>query len=208
MWVVDLCDIRDNFLEIDKVNIRYKVAEPDESKFDVVLLHGMSFNADTWVETGTIKFLCNSGYRVFAVDMPGFGKSGGRRLKRSFAAEFLRKILEKLKVEKPILVGPSMGGGIALSYAINFNNLRGLVLIAPAGLNDPEIVENLDKISDIPTLVVWGDKDRVFPLSMSKILTEKLERSSLVVCKNAPHPCYLRATEQFHAELKSFLDSL
>ena len=203
-----MCDIREDFLNIDGVEIRYKHANPKESKLNVVLLHGMSFNADTWIETGTIEYLCTNGFNVYAVDMPGFGKSKGKRLKRPYAAEFLHKILKKLEVKKPVLVGPSMGGGIALAYAISFDELSGLVLIAPAGLNDPQIVENLSEISETPTLIFWGDKDRVFPVSMSEILTDKLSKSRLVICEGAPHPCYLKATEKFHIELRDFLESL
>ena len=203
-----LCNPVEKKINLNGVEIRYFVAIPKVIDFDVVLLHGMSFSADTWLEIGTVSVLCEVGFRVFAIDMPGFGKSGGKRLKRSFASEFLHRILREIGALNPVLVGPSMGGGIALLYAIRFDELRGLVLIAPAGLNDPSIVDNLDKISNLPTLIFWGDKDRVFPLSMSEILAGKLVNSKIVVCKNAPHPCYLEATEVFHEELLVFLNSI
>ena len=55
-----------------------------------------------------------------------------------------------------------MGGAFALSYALQKENqILGLVLVAPSlsGV-DAELLEELD----IPILLIWGDKDMVFPV--------------------------------------------
>ncbi|MCD6483730.1 MAG: alpha/beta fold hydrolase [Candidatus Odinarchaeota archaeon] len=104
----------------------------------------MSFTADTWDNLGTLDVLCDASFGVFALDMPGFGKLSRRRLNRHAAADVLKQILDKLQINKAVLIGPSMGGGIVLSFSIKYTSyVTGLVLIAPARLNDDVILDNL-----------------------------------------------------------------
>lgn len=194
----------ESFLEVEGIRIRYRKAN-EESPRKVVLLHGMAFNADTWYKLGTINKLSEAGYAVYAIDMPGFGKSSGRRMSRWMAAEFLRKVLDELDINQSALVGPSMGGGIALSFAILYQSrLIALILISPAGLRDKRITRELDKIR-VPVLVFWGENDRVFPINMAQYLMNRIRGSELIICPNARHPCYLDAPDLFHKELIKFL---
>lgn len=194
----------ESFLEVEGIRIRYRKAN-EESPRKVVLLHGMAFNADTWYKLGTINKLSEAGYAVYAIDMPGFGKSSGRRMSRWMAAEFLRKVLDELDINQSALVGPSMGGGIALSFAILYQSrLIALILISPAGLRDERITRELDKIR-VPVLVFWGENDRVFPINMAQYLMNRIRGSELIICPNARHPCYLDAPDLFHKELIKFL---
>ena len=197
----------ERFITVGSYEIRLKSANENSVK-KIVLLHGMAFTADTWDELGTLDVLESANFGVFALDMPGFGKSTGRRLNRQMAAEVLKQILDILHIDKTVLVGPSMGGGIVLAFAVKYPEyINGLVLIAPAGLNDAKILDNLEKL-DMPALIFWGERDRVFPLKTSNILIERLQKAKLVICPKARHPCYLDTPEIFHKQLIEFLDSL
>lgn len=67
-----------------------------------------------------------------------------------------------LELRNFVLIGPSMSGGRALLYSIKYpNDLVGLVLIAPAGLDDPLIYDNLDKI-EVPVLIFWEKTIKYF----------------------------------------------
>ena len=75
-------------------------------------------------------------YRAFAFDRPGHGYSE-RRNGRSTTVEvqsgLLRDALRELKIERPIIVGHSWGGAVALAMALQYEDeLSGLVLLAPA----------------------------------------------------------------------------
>ena len=101
-----------------------------------------------------------------------------------------------------------MGGGIALAFSIKYvDYVAGLVLVAPAGLNDNIILDNLKELK-ILVLLFWGERDRVFPLKMSSALTNQLPHVNLVICPKARHPCYLDTPELFHKQLLDFLNSL
>ena len=70
-------------------------------------------------------------FRVVRYDLRGFG--GSTPSEREFShVDDLRAVITQLELERPLLVGASMGGRIALDYVVAHPNaVRGLVLIAP-----------------------------------------------------------------------------
>ncbi|PHU20417.1 hypothetical protein BC332_11568 [Capsicum chinense] len=67
------------------------------------------------------------------------------------------------------------------------------------------------KLSDLPkitqpTLIVWGDQDKIFPLELGHRLKRQIgENAQLVVIKNAGHAFLYEKPKDFHKPLKSFL---
>ncbi|MCD7450143.1 hypothetical protein HAX54_003710 [Datura stramonium] len=67
------------------------------------------------------------------------------------------------------------------------------------------------KLSDLPkitqpTLIVWGDQDKIFPLELGHRLKRHLgENAQLVVIKNAGHAFLYEKPSEFHKPLKAFL---
>lgn len=103
-----------------------------------VLMHGKNFCAGSW--EATIRHLTGAGYRVIAPDQIGFCKSTKPARYQyglhTFAAN-THALLEKLGVERPILIGHSMGGMLAMRYAIQYPEaVSKLVLVNPIGLED------------------------------------------------------------------------
>ena len=89
-------------------------AGPDSGPV-ILLLHGMKFQAATWQETGTLLKLAEAGYRSVAVDMPGFGRTAASDIK---PAAVIKGVLNGISRDKAILIGPSMGGRIALNFTL------------------------------------------------------------------------------------------
>jgi abhydrolase domain-containing protein 6 len=78
-------------------------------------------------------------YRVVAPDLPGFGRSRASEGTVSYEAyaDVLAGVLADLRIERAHVVGLSMGGGIALSFAARHSQrVRTLVLMAPTGCPD------------------------------------------------------------------------
>ena len=166
----------------------------------VVLLHGMKFQAETWRELGTLEELAALGLRVLAVDMPGFGKSPAAERP---SGEVLLQLLDALGVDHAVLIGPSMGGRIALEFAIAHpGRVAGLILAGPVG-----VAENRGHLGAItaPTLLIWGSEDQVSPLANSDILQAGIAGARLEVFEGAPHPCYLDQPQRWHQLLRTFL---
>jgi len=145
--------------------------------------------------------LADAGYHAVAIDLPGFGQSPGCNTP---AREFLPETIRRQELDRPVLVGPSMGGRVSLELALGHPDLvGGLVLVAPVG-----VAENRSRLSEIriPCLVVWGGADTVAPLENGRLLAREIAGARLTIIEDAPHPCYLEESGIWHRELLSFLD--
>ncbi len=170
---------------------------------DVLLLHGMKFSAATWQELGTLDRLADAGWHAIALDMPGFGGSPPCDLG---TGEVLAAVITGLGLQRPVLVGPSMGGRIVLEFVPDHPGLAGgMVLVGAVGVE-----ENRDRLAEIrlPTLIVWGGEDAVSPVANSDILASEIAGARKMVIDGAPHPCYLESPDTWHAALLDFLATL
>lgn len=101
----------------------------------LLLLHGVGSTADSWEPAAAE--LAQSGTRVIVLDLPGHGRSSKESGDYSLGAlaSTLRDLMDQLDVPRAILVGHSLGGGIALQFSYQFpHRCAGLVLVASGGL--------------------------------------------------------------------------
>jgi pimeloyl-ACP methyl ester carboxylesterase len=107
----------------------------DESAPPLVLLHGLAERRQVF---DRLVPLLAPHVRVAAIDLPGFGGSpplsdGGFDL--GVVCERVEAAIAELGLERPAMLGHSLGGGVAVRYAAERPGaLRALTLIAPAGL--------------------------------------------------------------------------
>lgn len=118
------------FVDIDGARIHYIARGRGRP---VVLVHGNGTMAEDWEICGLIDRLATR-YRVIAIDRPGFGHSDRPRhtlWSASAQARLIHRVLEKLKVERPLVVGHSWGTLVTLALATGeWRELRGLVLLS------------------------------------------------------------------------------
>lgn len=166
----------------------------------VLLLHGAAFDSETWQKLGTIDALANAGHRVIAVDLPGFGKSPSRRTDPS---SFGVELLDYLGIDRAVVVSPSMSGGASFPLVLHHpDRVAGYVPIAPVGS-----VEYAKKLKNcpVPTLVIWGEKDDLFPPAQADVLAESFEKAEVLILPGARHPAYLDQPKMFHEALLKFI---
>src|SRR5262245_63488249 len=104
----------------------------------IVLLHGKNFCAATW--EASIVPLSRAGYRVVVPDQIGFCKSSKPQAYQfglhQLAAN-THALLASLGVQRPIVVGHSMGGMLALRYALMYtHDVAGVVVVNPIRVED------------------------------------------------------------------------
>jgi len=104
----------------------------------VVLVHGNTGSSTWWSQVMDL-----SGYRVIAPDLPNFGRSGALKVADlDVYADHLAAFIAALKLETPVVVGHSLGGGVVMSMAARHPEIaKAIVLIdsaSPAGLVTPE----------------------------------------------------------------------
>ena len=100
----------------------------------LVLIHGLASNAGYFRE---LIRLVSKDFKVIVIDLPGYGKSekGDYPYGMKWYAEQVRGLIKSLDLKNVFLSGHSMGGQIAITYALNWSeDLKELILLSPAGV--------------------------------------------------------------------------
>lgn len=114
---------------------------PEETpKAVVILAHGLAEHSGRYGHVA--EHLVAHGYAVYALDHRGHGRSQGRRAqvdRMDYVVDDMHRFAARVRLDQPgkalFLLGHSMGGGIALAYALNYQDeLSGIVLSSPAVL--------------------------------------------------------------------------
>ncbi len=124
------------------IDIAYRDSGCSQHKPTLLFLHGVFDHKGTW--NWLIEQLPE--YRIVAPDLVGHGQSSKplfeqmapeRRYSPDMQAEYVCLLIEQLHLESLVLVGSSLGGGIALRLYLDYPAIRaktrGLVLVAAAG---------------------------------------------------------------------------
>jgi LmbE family N-acetylglucosaminyl deacetylase/esterase/lipase len=190
------------WIEVEGTRVHYLI-EGDERGRPIVLLHGARFQAQTWKEIGTMKALAQAGYQVIAVDLPGYGKSAPSQ---GTARTWLRVLLDVVKIEKPVVVSPSMSGRFALPLVTEEpQRAAGFVAVAPVGI--PSYKDQLHRIT-APVLAIWGEHDEIVPPDQANLLVKSVKRGRKVIISGGSHAPYLSDPAAFHEALLRFLREL
>jgi abhydrolase domain-containing protein 14 len=105
-----------------------------------------------------------------------------------------------------VVVSPSMSG--RFSYPLLRQHpeaLGGFVPIAPAAT--PRYAPVLKDIA-VPALIVWGERDSIFPTEQAPLLASSFEKSRTLIVAGSGHACYLDQPDKFHQALLEFMKSL
>jgi len=126
---------QDSFVDYKNTKIRYRDTGKGTA---VVLLHGFLERLEMW-DYFTEKL--SSSNRIISIDLLGHGEteSIGYVHSMSMMAEYVKAVLDNLKIRRYVLVGHSMGGYVALALSEMFaDNIKGLSLFHSTSLSDTE----------------------------------------------------------------------
>ena len=142
------------FIEVDGERLHVVDAGPrDSAKPTVVLIHGASVNLrDVKMALGDA---LSADRRVIMIDRPGRGYSTrpGNGYQLDVQAQLINGVIEELGVEDPVVVGQSLGGAVALSYALQYQEeMHGLVLLAAVSHEWPGGIAWYNSASQIPVI--------------------------------------------------------
>jgi pimeloyl-ACP methyl ester carboxylesterase len=142
------------FIEVDGVRLHYIERGAGEP---LLLLHGNGTMVEDFAISGILDQAA-ANYRVIAFDRPGYGHSERPRSKiwtPTAQAHLLRRALQQLGVERPIVAAHSWGTLVALAMATEFPSyVRSLVLLS--GYYYPSM--RLDvPLASPPAIPILGD---------------------------------------------------
>ncbi len=130
----------------------------------LLLAHGYHPDSTWQVWEHNITTLAQAGFTVYALDLLGYGRSGGERLDHRQQAQALLQLMDAEGLQSAVVGGVSWGGMIAIEMALMApDRVERLLLVDSAGAGH-FAEEELEQIA-CPTLVVWGEDDSVIPLA-------------------------------------------
>jgi len=89
--------------------------------FPLIFLHGFNESSAIWQKI-LPELLAK--YQCITIDLPGFGQSAlPDFLSTKYMADAVRRVIDDLKLEKPTIIGHSMGGYVILELIQNYPNL-------------------------------------------------------------------------------------
>jgi pimeloyl-ACP methyl ester carboxylesterase len=122
---------------VDGVRLRLRDTSPRDAPA-VILLHGFGASLDTWEPWAQA---LSAHYRVVRFDLPGFGLTGPDPTGDYTDARemnILLGLMDQLSLARASLVGNSLGGRIAWSFAaLHPDRVARLVLVSPDGFASP-----------------------------------------------------------------------
>lgn len=132
----------DHSISVNGININYTSNILSKGQPTLILIHGFGASLETW--TDLYPLLCKN-YSVVRLDLKGAGfssKPQDSQYGPEDQARLILAFLRNLKLTNVVLVGHSLGGGIALltyfeSIVQKDINIQGLVLVDSAGYSQP-----------------------------------------------------------------------
>uniref|UniRef100_A0A3B3B714 Putative protein-lysine deacylase ABHD14B n=2 Tax=Oryzias melastigma TaxID=30732 RepID=A0A3B3B714_ORYME len=188
----------------------YRRSEPSDARMSVLLLHGIRFSSENWLNIGTMDTLAKAGCCAVAIDLPELGRSksakGPAAVGELAPAGFLKEVCEKLNLLPVVVISPSLSGMYSLPFLLEYQDLvRAYIPVAPI-CTEKFTAEQYQRVK-VPTLIVYGDQDsQLGEVSLRNL--KNLVDHRVVVMEGAGHPCYLDDPDVWHKALTDFLNRL
>ena len=184
-------------MKINIKNIDINYTQYGEGK-DIVLLHGWGQNIEMMKPIGDN--LC-SNHRITILDLPGFGESEEPKEVWNIGdySNMLEEFLNRLDIKKPVIIGHSFGGRIAIRYSAN-HSIEKLVLFGSPCIRIQEelplYVKMLKSAKKLPGLNEFGEYMKKYIGSRDYKAASPMMRKILVNVVNEDLSKYAREIEE------------
>ena len=122
------------------------------AKKTLVFIHGSGGDHTLWLHQST---RLKNAFNIAALDLPGHGLSEGRGEQDvAVYVGWVRQILEALAIEKPVLIGHSLGAAISLRYALAYGDTLAGIVPVGGGAAMPVNPAILDGLKTDPATVI------------------------------------------------------
>jgi pimeloyl-ACP methyl ester carboxylesterase len=169
------------YYNIESVKIACLISAGDSGaqKQSLVFIHGSGGDHTAWLnQYAQLK----KQYNLVAVDLPGHGRSEGHGEKHvQDYCVWIKNLLDTLGLNKPVLVGHSLGSAIALQFAISYSeDIAGIVCLG-GGMKMPVNPFFLDFLKTNPAQMPAEITELICKYSLAK---ENRSRFSAVLQKS------------------------
>lgn len=165
---------------------------------DILLLHGWGQNIEMMKPVGD-NFA--NDYRITIIDFPGFGQSEEPKSPWTIEkySHMLEVFVEKTNIKKPIVIGHSFGGRVAIRYSAR-NPIEKLILFGSPCIRIEEplplTVRILKKLKKLPGLNEFGEFMKQYIGSRDYKAATPIMRQTLVEVVNEDLSKFAREIEE------------
>lgn len=165
---------------------------------DILLLHGWGQNIEMMKPIGDN--FCDK-FRITILDLPGFGESEEPNTPWTIGnyEDFLESFVKEVKLKKPIVIGHSFGGRLAIRYS-SINPVEKVVLFgSPCIREDEELslsVKFLKKVKQLPGMDKIGEYMKQYIGSRDYKAASPVMRQTLVEVVNEDLSKYAKEIEE------------
>lgn len=186
------------YVQVDGLRLHYNEAGPSHGPA-VILLHGGGPGAGGWSNFHrNVDAFAAAGLRTILLDCPGFNKSGpivSADPRGLINARAVKGLMDELHIERAHLIGNSMGGLSALTFALEYpDRLDRMILMGSAGLGQSlfqpspqEGIKLLMKLYKQPTVENLQAMLNVFVYDPSVLTPELIQGRLDSMQRNAEH---------------------
>jgi len=132
-------------LEAGGIEVSYELSGKGAS---LVLIHGFTDNSTMWYNQVPV---FSERFKVLAYDVRGHGKTktpeGGFSME--LFADDVHALLRALGIEKACMLGYSMGGRIALQFALEYPEMTTGLVFANSGVMGPDVEPTEEKVAEL-----------------------------------------------------------
>lgn len=205
----------DDFVQLSEVKMHYQVY--GHGKTPLILIHGNGGSVNSLCEAAT--YFANN-YTVYLTESRCHGQSSDPgEISYSLMAKDMAEFIKAMNLEKPLIMGHSDGGMIAIAIASEYPDLPGAIISCGSNSRPEKFkpyftigvkINNLfhkDKLNDMmltlpdfneeylgritcPTYVVAGEYDIMW-LSDTLYINSAIKNSDFAIIKSASHSSYM-----------------
>jgi len=151
----------------------------DKSRPTILMIHGAAQSSSTWKYQLDL-FKNHPSFNFIALDLPGRGGSGGEGFRTLVEyKESVLKFIKHLNLENIILIGHSMGGGVAMLLAMDHPEFIKACVLAATGAKLKVAEQTLDTVKNNYEMFCEVSPDRMFAENSPENLKEEF-KSDLV----------------------------
>ena len=191
----------------------------------LIFLHGVHYASSTWAELGTLEYFAEIGYKIYGIDMPGFGHSD--RVSLTSNDWVIEKLIlsqdeegnvdedggehhhkKEGKMHKIAIVSPDTSLKYTLSLLNNhMEKFRDIALVKyiPIAIDDRLIADFKfnEGSNNVQICNIEGSKD----VDMDRKIFENVQNAQTVEISGAAKHVYLDNPDIFHRIISTFLET-
>lgn len=160
------------FMRVGGVRIHYQDAGNEDAPA-IILIHG--FISSTMIWSDVFLPLAAAGFRVIALDLPGYGysdKPADGRYTIDSQAYAVVSLMDRLEIDQATIIGASYGGAVAATIALDYPERVSRLVLVGAVINDNPMQKLLPRVAQLPLV-----GDIVTPLFLGSrwVLRKRME---------------------------------